>query len=76
MISLLSLILQTEKFRIIIDPTNTIFEGDTGNANAQMPKPGVDRQRNPAVNYKKSLLRHWVYTWRLHQWYPDHELLL
>jgi hypothetical protein len=41
-----------------------------------MPKPGVDHQRNPAVYYEKSLLYHWVYIWRLRQWYPYRELLL
>jgi hypothetical protein len=44
MITLLNLIMKKQKFRIIVDPTNAVFEGDTGNANAQMPKPGVDHQ--------------------------------
>jgi hypothetical protein len=60
MITLLSLIMQKHKFRIIVDPTNAIFEGVTGNANAQMPKPGVDNPQNKAVYYGKALLRHWV----------------
>jgi hypothetical protein len=75
-ITLMSLILQKEKLRIIVDPTKAIFEGDTGNANAQMPKPGVDRQHNPVVYYEKSLLHQWVYIWLLYQWYPDRDLLL
>jgi hypothetical protein len=66
-IALLSLIMQKQKFRIIIYPNNTIFEGDTGNVNAQMPKPWVDHQRNPAVYYVKYLLRHWVYICCLRQ---------
>jgi hypothetical protein len=41
-----------------------------------MPNPGVDHQRNPAVYYGKSLLRHWVYIWLLRQRYPDRDLLL
>jgi hypothetical protein len=65
MIALLSLIMQNQKFWIIVNPTNAIFEGDTGNANAQMPKPGVNHQQNPAVYYGKALLCHWVYIWRL-----------
>jgi hypothetical protein len=75
-IALLSLILQKQNFWIIVDPKNAIFDGNTGNTNAQMPKPGVDRQRNPAVYDDKALLRHWVYIWRLRQWYPDRDLLL
>jgi hypothetical protein len=34
MIALLRLSMQTHKIRIIVEPTNAIFEGDTGNANA------------------------------------------
>jgi hypothetical protein len=49
MIALLSLILQKEKFWFIVDSTNTIFDGDTGNTNTQMPKSGVDHHHNPAV---------------------------
>jgi hypothetical protein len=60
MVALLSLIIQKQKFRIIVDPTNAILEGDTGNANAQMPKPGVDHRSNPAVYKVKALMRHWV----------------
>jgi hypothetical protein len=67
-VALLSLILQKQKFWIIVDPTSAIFDGNTGNVNAQMPKHGVDHQRNPAVYYGKALLRHWVYIWRLRQW--------
>jgi hypothetical protein len=51
MVTLLSLILQKQNFQIIVDPTNAIFDGDTGNANAQIPKPRVDHQRNPSVYY-------------------------
>jgi hypothetical protein len=76
MMALLGLIIQTQKFRIIIDPTNTIFEGNTGNTNAQMPKPGVDHQRNLEVYYGKSLLYHLVYIWNLRQRHPDHGLFL
>jgi hypothetical protein len=32
-VALLSLIVQKQNFRIIVDPTDSIFEGDTGNAN-------------------------------------------
>jgi hypothetical protein len=35
MITVLSLIMQKQKIRIIVDPTNAIIEGDTGNTNAQ-----------------------------------------
>jgi hypothetical protein len=45
-------------------------------ADAQMPKPEVDHQRNPAVYYGKSLLRHWFYIWRLRQRHPDRGLRL
>jgi hypothetical protein len=37
MVALLSLIMQKQKFRIIVDPTNAVFEGDTENVNAHMP---------------------------------------
>jgi hypothetical protein len=53
MIDILSLILQNEKFQIIVDLKNAIFEGGTGNTNTQMLKPGVDHQRNPEVYYGK-----------------------
>jgi hypothetical protein len=67
MIALLSLILQKEKFWIIANPTNNIFNGDTGTINAQMPKAGVYQHCNPAVYYIKALLGHWVYIWCLRQ---------
>jgi hypothetical protein len=76
MIALLSLIMQKQKLWIIVDTANAIFDGDTGNANAQMPKPGVDHQRKQAVYYGKSLLCHWVYIWRLRQIHLDRDLLL
>jgi hypothetical protein len=76
MVALLSLIMQKQKFRIIVTPTNAIFEGDTENANAQMPKPRVDHQRNPAVYCGKAPMRHWVYIWPLHQRHPERDLLL
>jgi hypothetical protein len=47
-----------QKFLIIVDPTNAIFNGDTGNVSAHMPKPGVDHQRNTTAYYGKSLLYH------------------
>jgi hypothetical protein len=73
---IMGLILQKQNFRIIVDPSNVIFDGDTVNANAQMPKPGVDHHRNPAVYYGKALLHHWVYIRRIRQQYPDCNLLL
>jgi hypothetical protein len=76
MIALLILNLQKEKFWIIVDPTHTILDGNTCNANTQIPKPGVDHHRNPAVYYCKALLCHWVYIWSPHQRYPDRDLLL
>jgi hypothetical protein len=68
--------MQKQKFRIIVDPTNAIFEGDIRNSNTQMPKPGVDHHRTPAVYYVKALLRHLVYIWHLRQWHLDRNLLL
>jgi hypothetical protein len=67
MIALLSLIMQKCKLRIIVDSSNTSLEDDTGNAIAQMPTPGVDPCRNPAVYYGNALLRHWYYIWRVRQ---------
>jgi hypothetical protein len=49
MVALLSLIMQKQMFRIIVDPINAFFKGDMGNANAHMPKPGVDHHHNQAV---------------------------
>jgi hypothetical protein len=68
--------MQTQKLWIIVDATNAIFEGNTCNEKSQMPKPGVDHQRNPAVYYGKALLRHWVYIWNICQRHPDCDLLL
>jgi hypothetical protein len=48
MSALLRRIMQKGKLRIISDPSNIISKEDTGNANAQMPKPGVDHRHNPA----------------------------
>jgi hypothetical protein len=41
--------MQKQKIRIIVAPTNAIFEGGTGYTNSQMTKPGVDHQQNSAV---------------------------
>jgi hypothetical protein len=65
-----------KKIRIIVDLTNAILEGDTANANAQMPKPGVDSQRNPTVYYGKALMRHWIYIWYICQRHLHCNILL
>jgi hypothetical protein len=40
MIDLLSLILQKEKFCIIVNPTNAVITGDTGNTTAHLAQRG------------------------------------
>jgi hypothetical protein len=57
---------------IICDPSDTISAEDTGNANTQMSKPGVNTHCNPVVYYMKVLLFHWTYIWHLHQWHQRH----
>jgi hypothetical protein len=57
-IALLNMILQKEKFRIMIDPTHAIFDGDIGTMNAQMQKPRIEHHQNPVFYYGKALMRH------------------
>jgi hypothetical protein len=45
--------MQNCKLRIIVNPSHSISEEYTANANAQMPKTGVEHLHNPIVHYGK-----------------------
>lgn len=63
------------KPRLCVDPSTTLSRKDRGNANAQIPDPGVSPDENPAVYYGTALMRYLQWVWDLRISYPREDIL-
>lgn len=63
------------KPRLCVDPSTTLTRRDLGNVNRQIPKPGLDEDKNPTIYYGTAFLRYLSWLWNLRISFPTKDII-
>jgi hypothetical protein len=63
------------KPRLCVDPSTTLTPADIGNVNAQIPRPGLDENKNPTIYYGTAFLRYLSWLWNLRITFPGDDIV-